>query len=61
MIEDMDLIGTVQNVALEFWKIGEVFPYAELDETKGTWKSIAIQNSDYIHVKTSVLSGEPVI
>lgn len=61
MIEEMDLIGILHNIALEFWKMGEVFPYAELDTERGMWKNIVIQNPDYIHVKTSVLSSEPVI
>jgi hypothetical protein len=61
MIEEMDLVGILHNIALEFWKMGEVFPYAELDPDKGIWKNIVIQNPDYIHVKTSVLSGEAVI
>jgi hypothetical protein len=61
MIEEMDLLGILHNIALEFWKMGEVFPYAELDAKKGVWKNIVIQNPDYIHVKTSVLSGEAVI
>lgn len=37
------------------------FPYAELDESSGKWKKIIIQNPDYIRIKKSVLSGEPVI
>lgn len=61
MIEEMDLIGILQNIALEFWKCGECFPYAELDETRGVWKNIVIQNPDYIHVKKAVLAGEPII
>ena len=61
MAEDIDLMGVLQAVALEFWKMGEVFPYAELDEAKGMWKAIIIQNPDYIHVKTAVLSGQSVI
>ena len=61
MAEELDLVQVLQNIALEFWKTGEAFPYAELDESKGTWKSIVLQNPDYIHVKTSVLSGQPVI
>ena len=61
MAEEIDLMGTLQDMALEFWKMGEVFPYAELDENRGMWKSIIIQNPDYMHVKTSVLSGEAVI
>jgi len=61
MAEDIDLVNVLQTVALEFWKMGEVFPYAELDETKGAWKNIIIQNPDYIHIKTSVLGGDPVV
>lgn len=41
--------------------IHNCFPYAELDPDKGVWKNIVIQNPDYIHVKTSVLSGDSVI
>lgn len=37
------------------------FPYAELDENTGSWKNILIQNPDYIHIKTAVLGGDPVI
>jgi len=61
MAEEINLIDVLQAVALEFWKMGEVFPYAELDENRGMWKSIVVQNPDYIHIKTSVLSGEAVI
>jgi hypothetical protein len=61
MANDIDLVNILQSVALEFWKMGEVFPYAELDENSGMWKNIIIQNPDYIHIKTSVLSGESVI
>jgi len=37
------------------------FPYAELDEHTGKWRKIIIQNPDYIHVKKTVVSSEPVI
>ncbi|KKN39481.1 hypothetical protein LCGC14_0742860, partial [marine sediment metagenome] len=61
MANEIDLVNILQSVALEFWKMGEVFPYAELDEHSGMWKNIIIQNPDYIHIKTSVLSGDAVI
>jgi hypothetical protein len=53
MAQEIDLVGILQAVAQEFWTIGEVFPYAELDQHTGKWKSISIQNPDYIHVKKS--------
>lgn len=59
--DEIGLVGFLQNIALEFWKMGEVFPYLELDENRGIWSNIYIQNPDYIHVKTSVLGGDPVI
>jgi len=37
------------------------FPYAELDEESGKWSKIIIQNPDYIHVKKTVLAGQPMI
>ncbi|KKL04642.1 hypothetical protein LCGC14_2614020, partial [marine sediment metagenome] len=61
MIEEMNMLDVLHAVSLEFFKMGEAFPYAELDENRGTWKSIIIQNSDYIHVKSSVLSGDSII
>jgi intein/homing endonuclease len=37
------------------------FPYAELDETAGKWSKIIVQNPDYIIVKKSILSADPII
>jgi hypothetical protein len=61
MIEEMGMIETLGDVSLEYWKIGETFPYAELDEATGKWSRIVIQNPDYVHVKKTVLSGDPII
>jgi len=61
MIEEMDLMGALGDVALEYWKLGEAFPYAELDEETGKWRKIIVQNPDYIHVKKTVVASEPVI
>ena len=61
MIEEIDLLSVIGDVALEFWKLGNCFPYAELDENAGKWSKIIIQNPDYINVKKSVLSSEPII
>jgi hypothetical protein len=55
MAQEMDLMGTLQSIALEYWKLGEAFPYAELDEKRGTWRTINLLNPDYIHVKKSPL------
>lgn len=61
MAEEMGLMETLGDIALEYWKIGECFPYSELDENTGKWSRIVIQNPDYILCKKTVLSGEPII
>jgi hypothetical protein len=61
MAERIDLYSVVYGVALEFWKMGEAFPYAELDENSGTWSRITILNPDYVHVKKSVIGDQTLI
>jgi hypothetical protein len=61
MIEEMDLLGALGDISLEYWKLGEAFPFAELDENNLKWKRIVVQNPDYIHVKKMVIASEPVI
>ena len=50
-----------QDASLEFWKIGECFLYAELDEDKGVWKNINVLNPDYVHVKKAVVGEGSII
>ena len=61
MSEKIDLYSIVYGAALEFWKLGEAFPYAELDESSGMWKRVTILNPDYVHVKKSVIGNQTVI
>lgn len=61
MSERIDLYSVVYGAALEFWKLGEAFPYAELDESTGSWKRVSIMNPDYVHVKKSVIGNQTVI
>ncbi len=61
MSERIDLYSVVYGAALEFWKLGESFPYAELDESTGSWKRISILNPDYIHVKKSIIGNQTII
>lgn len=61
MVEEMGLMQSIGEVALEFFKLGEAFPYAELNENSGKWSKVIVQNPDYISVRKTVLSGEPII
>ncbi len=61
MAERIDLYSVVYGVALEFWKNGEAFPYAELDRETGSWKRITVLNPDYIHVKKATIGDHTII
>jgi hypothetical protein len=58
MSERIDLYSVVYGQLLEFWKLGEAFPYAELDETNGVWSRITILNPDYVHIKKSIIGNQ---
>jgi hypothetical protein len=59
--EKIDLYSIVYGIALEYWKLGEVFPYAELDKKLGVWSRITTLNPDYVHVKKSVIGDQSII
>ncbi|NCX77014.1 MAG: hypothetical protein EBX09_08290, partial [Actinobacteria bacterium] len=50
----------VPQVAQEYWLLGEAFIYAELNESKGKWDRLLIQNPDYMVVKRTVVANEPM-
>ncbi len=61
MAEKIDLYSVVYGAALEFWKMGEAFPYAELDSETNTWKRITILNPDFVHVKKAAIGDQVII
>lgn len=61
MIEEIDLMNICVQIAQEYWLLGESFVYAELDESRGKWSRLLIQNPDYMIVKRIVVANEPII
>jgi hypothetical protein len=61
MIEEIDLMNICVQIAQEYWLLGEAFVYAELDEGRGRWSRLMIQNPDYMIVKRTVVANEPII
>jgi hypothetical protein len=61
MIEEIDLMNICVQIAQEYWLLGEAFVYAELDESKGKWSRLLIQNPDFMIVKRTVVANEPII
>jgi len=61
MIEEIDLMNICVQIAQEYWLLGEAFVYSELDESKGKWSRLLIQNPDFMVVKRTVVANEPII
>lgn len=61
MIEEIDLMNICVQIAQEYWLLGEAFVFAELDEGKGKWSRLHIQNPDFMTVKRTVVASEPII
>lgn len=61
MAEELDLMNICVQIAQEYWLLGESFIYAELNESKGKWDRLLIQNPDYMVVKRTVVANEPII
>lgn len=61
MIEETNLMNICVQIAMEYWLLGEAFVYAELDQHKGKWSRLLMQNPDYMVVKRTVIADEPVI
>lgn len=61
MIEEIDLMNICVQIAQEYWLLGESFVYSELDESRGKWSRLMIQNPDYMIVKRTVVANEPII
>lgn len=58
MMDRTDLEQVVQDVALEYTKLGEAFVYAAFDEGSGMWDQIYLHNPDYIRVKASPIPSK---
>ncbi|AEO93285.1 portal protein [Bacillus phage G] len=59
--ERLDLVNLLLDIGLEYWKLGDVFPFGQLNEQDGMWERFVILNPDYVDIKASILAGDPVI
>lgn len=57
----LDMINLLLDIGLEYWKIGDVFPFGQLNENDGMWERFVLLNPDYVDIKASILAGEPII
>ena len=57
----LDMIQLLLDIGLEYWKIGDAFPFGQLNENEGMWDNFTLLNPDYIDIKSSVFAGEQSI
>ncbi|MDD5353138.1 MAG: hypothetical protein PHS93_08275 [Candidatus Omnitrophica bacterium] len=48
-------------MALEWYKIGNIFPYGIWDENKGRWSRFITLNPDYVEIEKILFSDEPTL
>jgi hypothetical protein len=61
MFEQLNMPNVLHSIALEYWKLGEAIPQAELDPNNGVWQHLFLHNPDYIRVQISPLAKDPII
>jgi hypothetical protein len=61
LAEDMRLLHVLYGVALVYWMLGEAFPYGDWNDNDKTWRRWVVHNPDYVDVKYSAVTMEPLI
>lgn len=49
------------QINLEWWKLGNVFPFGSWDDSKGIWTGFNMLNPDFVEVEKSSLVDDPVL
>lgn len=61
LFDKLNIHELLLNIGLEYWKIGDVFPYGQLNETEGIWEKFVCYNPDYVNITSSPLVSAPII
>lgn len=61
LFDKLNINELLLNIGLEYWKIGDVFPFGQLDEVEGIWDSFTMLNPDYINIVSNSLANEQQI
>ena len=59
--DKLDLINLLLDIGLEYWKIGDVFPFGQFNETEGIWEQFTLLNPDYVNISSSIFAQEQMI
>lgn len=59
--DKLDIINLLLDIGLEYWKIGDVFPFGQLNEGEGMWERFTLLNPDYVNIQSSIMAEDPII
>ena len=61
LFDKINIHDLLLSIGLEYWKIGDVFPYGVLNENEGIWDKFVCYNPDFINITSSPLISDPII
>lgn len=61
VFDKININDVLLNIGLEYWKIGDAFPFGQLNGNEGIWDSFTLLNPDYINIQASSMSTEQCI
>ena len=56
--EKLNMVELLLNIGLEYWKIGDVFPFGQFNETDGMWERFTLLNPDFVNITASIFADE---
>lgn len=59
--EKLDMVNLLLEIGLEYWKLGDVFPFGQFNESEGLWEEFTLLNPDYVNVNASIFAKEQQI
>lgn len=59
--EKLDLVNLLLDIGLEYWKIGDVFPFGQFNESEGMWENFTLLNPDFVNINSSIFAGQEQI
>lgn len=59
--EKLDLVNLLLDIGLEYWKIGDVFPFGQFNESEGMWEKFTLLNPDFVNINSSIFAGQEQI
>lgn len=61
VFDEINIIGLLLEIGLDYWKLGDAFPMGKMDKDKGTWEKFICLNPDYVDIQTNIFAKDPLI